>query len=161
MYLVDTNIWLERLLEQDKSEDVRKFLDIVPSERLFISDFSFHSIGVILCKINKRDTLLQFTDDIFKNGDVTLLCLEPDDFPKVVNVIEKYNLDFDDAYQYITAEKNDLTLVSFDADFDRTERGKKSPEVIYLEFKRKEEDKENKEAEEEIKKDLDSHLQES
>jgi len=54
----------------------------------------------------------------------------------------RYNLDFDDAYQYITAEKNDLTLVSFDADFDRTERGKKSPEVIYMELKREEEIKE-------------------
>jgi predicted nucleic acid-binding protein len=54
----------------------------------------------------------------------------------------RYNLDFDDAYQYITAEKNDLTLVSFDADFDRTEGGKKSPEVIYTELKREEEIKE-------------------
>ena len=44
-------------------------------------------------------------------------------------------------------------LVSFDADFDRTERGKKSPEVIYTEFKREEEDKENKETEEKIKEE--------
>jgi len=26
----------------------------------------------------------------------------------IVEVIEKYNLDFDDAYQYVTAEKNSL-----------------------------------------------------
>lgn len=40
------------------------------------------------------------------------------------------NLDFDDAYQYVAAEKYTLTLVSFDADFDRTERGKKTPGEI-------------------------------
>lgn len=139
MYLVDTNIWLERLLDQDKSEEVGQFLEIVPSEKLFITDFSFHSIGVILCRINKKEILTQFTDDIFKNGDVSLLSLEPDDMFDIVEVIEKYDIDFDDAYQYVTAEKNNLTLVSFDADFDRTKWGRKTPEVIYTKFKREEE----------------------
>jgi hypothetical protein len=37
-------------------------------------------------------------------------------------VAKKFALDFDDAYQYVVAEKYDLQLVSFDADFDRTER---------------------------------------
>lgn|GEM_PF-3283775 len=27
MYLVDTNVWLERFLEQEKAEEVRDFLD--------------------------------------------------------------------------------------------------------------------------------------
>lgn len=27
MYLVDTNVWLERLLNQTRSDDVAKFLD--------------------------------------------------------------------------------------------------------------------------------------
>lgn len=42
MYLVDTNVWIERLLEQARSEEVRHFLDRTPSERLFITDFTFH-----------------------------------------------------------------------------------------------------------------------
>lgn len=140
MYLVDTNIWLERLLDQEKSEDVEKFLDIVPSEELFISDFSFHSIGVILCKTNKNEALIQFTSDIFNNGNVSILNLEPDDMSDVVKVIEKFNLDFDDAYQYVTVEKNHLTLVSFDADFDGTELGRKTPAEIYENLTREEED---------------------
>jgi predicted nucleic acid-binding protein len=32
-----------------------------------------------------------------------------------------------DAYQYIAAEQYDAPLVSFDADFDRTERGRLTP----------------------------------
>lgn len=131
MYLLDTNIWLERLLDQEKSGDVKQFLDVIPSEDLFISDFSYHSIGVILCKINKKEVLIKFTTDVFKNGNVTLLNFDPDDMSNVVKVIEEFNLDFDDAYQYVTAEKNHLTLVSFDGDFDSTERGRKTPEEIY------------------------------
>ena len=34
------------------------------------------------------------------------------------------------AIQYVTAEKYGLTLVSFDADFDRTEQGRKTPAEI-------------------------------
>ena len=44
MYLVDTNVWLERLMDQTKANEVRQFLDNIPSEHLFITDFSFHSI---------------------------------------------------------------------------------------------------------------------
>jgi predicted nucleic acid-binding protein len=32
----------------------------------------------------------------------------------------------DDAYQYVAAEKYNLTLVSLDSDFDRTERGRQT-----------------------------------
>ena len=65
MYLVDTNIWLERLLDQARSGEVGHFLNHIPSERLFITD-------------------------------------------------EKYN----------------LALVSFDSDFDHTERGRKTPAEV-------------------------------
>ncbi len=61
MYLVDTNVWLERLLDQARSEEV---------------------------------------------------------------------MDFDDAYQYAAVEKHQLVIVSFDGDFDRTERGRKTPAEI-------------------------------
>ena len=52
MFLVDTNIFLEILLGQRKKEEAKKFL----SEnigRLYITDFSLHSIGVILFKLKK------------------------------------------------------------------------------------------------------------
>ena len=48
MYLVDTNVWLERLLDQEKSEEVGRFLAQIPSNLLFVTDFTFHSIGIIL-----------------------------------------------------------------------------------------------------------------
>jgi hypothetical protein len=40
MYLVDTNIWLERLLNQDKADEVRRFLNLVSARDL--SNHRFH-----------------------------------------------------------------------------------------------------------------------
>jgi hypothetical protein len=127
MYLVDTNVWLERLLDQARSEEVGEFLGRLPSERLFITDSSFHSIGLVLCKLNKAEALLRFVRDAFTEGAVVLVRLEPEDSRQVVSTMEQFALDFDDAYQYVAAEKYDLTLISFDSDFDHTERGRKRP----------------------------------
>jgi len=41
--------------------------------------------------------------------------------------MRKFGLDFDDAYQYAVAARYGLTIVSFDSDFDRTERGRRTP----------------------------------
>lgn len=59
-----------------------------------------------------------------------LLSVKPDETQSVIDAMDNLNLDFDDAYQYVLAEKNDLTLVSFDGDFDRTARGRKTPAEI-------------------------------
>lgn len=53
--------------------------------------------------------------------------LEPEDMPRLVEVAQSFNLDFDDAYQYLAAEKHSLAIVSFDSDFDRTKLGRKTP----------------------------------
>lgn len=75
MYLVDTNIWLERLLGQAKSDEVGQFLDQTPPNQLHITDFAFHSIGVILTRLKRKIVLLDFVQDVFVNGAVTLMSL--------------------------------------------------------------------------------------
>jgi predicted nucleic acid-binding protein len=47
--------------------------------------------------------------------------------PQLVRAAQTFHLDFDDAYQYAVAERYDLTLVSFDVDFDRTGRQRQTP----------------------------------
>jgi len=130
MYLLDTNIWLERMLEQARSEEVRRLLDQVPSDRLLITDFSLHSIGVILSRLNRRGEFLGFVRDLFIDGAVTLVSLEPIDMERLVAVMDHFGLDFDDAYQYVAAERYEVELVSFDGDFDGTERGRVTPGEI-------------------------------
>ena len=60
MYLIDTNVWLERLLDQERSEEVGAFLNATPSNQLFITDFAFHSIALILIRLNQPEGLRQF-----------------------------------------------------------------------------------------------------
>jgi predicted nucleic acid-binding protein len=127
MFLVDTNVWLERLLNRERSEEVGRFLAEVPSSRLFLTDFTLHSLGVILTRLKKPEALLLFVRDLFIEGGMGLLGLRPQEMENVMTAMERYHLDFDDAYQYAVAEKHDLTIVSFDHDFDRTERGRKTP----------------------------------
>ncbi|MCH7762003.1 type II toxin-antitoxin system VapC family toxin [candidate division TA06 bacterium] len=127
MYLVDTNVWLERLLDQTRSEEIGRFLETISSESLFITDFAFHSIGVVLNRLNQKEVFLQFIQDVFVNGAIHLIHLEPEDMMRLVHVIEQFKLDFDDAYQYVAAEKLNLIIISLDSDFDNTERKRKTP----------------------------------
>ena len=127
MYLIDTNIWLERILDQKRALEVGQFLDRVASEKLYITDFALHSIGIVLSKLKRLDIFLRFIQDAFMNGAVSLVHLEPEDMRQVADVESEFKLDFDDAYQYVSAEKNELTIVSFDSDFDRTKLGRKTP----------------------------------
>jgi predicted nucleic acid-binding protein len=129
-YLVDTNIWLERLLNQDNSEVVSEFLKIIPPTQIFVSDFAIHSIGVILGRLKKMGTLKMFLNDLFINGQIEQLVLEPLDLIDVVDNINKYSLDFDDSYQYTIAEKYGLILVTFDKDFKIAGLKKKTPQEI-------------------------------
>ena len=45
MYLLDTNIFLEILLQREKSKAAKHLFIANPSTDLFITDFSLHSIG--------------------------------------------------------------------------------------------------------------------
>jgi predicted nucleic acid-binding protein len=129
-YLVDTNVWLERLLDQGKSDLASNFLDSSAIDSLFVSDFSIHSIGVILSRLKKYDVLEKFLTDLFVNGQIDLLSLYSVDLLEVIENIKKFKLDFDDSYQYTIAQKFDLTIVTFDKDFNAKGIKKKSPEEI-------------------------------
>ena len=117
-FLVDTNVWLERLLDQEKSEIVSRFLDTISLDDLFISDFAIHSIGVILSRYKKLDVFEKFLSDLFVNGQLELLSLNSVDLVNVISNMQEFNLDFDDAYQLSVSQKYDLVIVTFDKDFN-------------------------------------------
>jgi hypothetical protein len=127
MFLVDTNVWLELLLEQDKADEVRRFLQNVDAVEVAISEFSLYSIGIALCRLSKEELFEDFLNDTFEQSGVTTIRLNPDGLKDVLAVRRQFKLDFDDAYQYVAAMRHSCALVSFDADFDRTERGRKTP----------------------------------
>ncbi|MCX6842443.1 MAG: PIN domain-containing protein [candidate division WOR-3 bacterium] len=129
-YQLDTNILLEFLLDQERADDVERFLRVVPQELLFVTEFSVHSIGVLLLRRKLHAGFIRFVEDILITGAITIVRLEVEDLPAVSRTAERKGLSFDDAYQYVAAEKHNLTLVSFDSDFDRTDHGRKTPADI-------------------------------
>lgn len=127
MYLLDTNIWLERLLGQAQSALVGRLLATVPVEQLLMTDFTLHSLGVILNKLGHRSVLTQFVQDVLIDSGVVLITLPPSAMYRVVAVMDNFGLDFDDAYQYVAAEREQAIIVSLDRDFDQTVRGRQTP----------------------------------
>ncbi len=126
MYLADTNIFLEALLGQEKKDDVQSFLQNIDLSEIFITDLSLHSIGIILYRLKNSALFRTFLEDIIVDG-VGILSLPPEDLKTLALTADKFNLDFDDAYQYAVAAKYEMQLISFDTDFDRTERKRKEP----------------------------------
>ena len=136
MYLLDTNILLELLLNQKKADEVERLLLETPPEMLCISEFSLDSIGVALVRRVMHDIFLKAVEDMLLVGGIRLIRLGPEDMEKVIQASRRYKLDYDDAYQYALAEKYNLILVSFDSDFDRTKRGKATPtDILKLNIK--------------------------
>lgn len=129
-YLLDTNIWLARLLDQEHSEEVGQLLAALPSDRMAMSDFTLHSIGVILGRLGSADVLVSFVKDIFINGAISLVTVPPVLMDNVASVMKRFGLDFDDAYQYVAAEQADAHIVSYDKDFDGTDRKRVLPADI-------------------------------
>ena len=130
MYLVDTNVWLEHLLNQTKAQEAKQFLGAFDSSALFVTDFSLHSLCVILGRHKRFTVLDQFVSDLFINGQVGMRTIRAADTRSVSAAMQSQQLDFDDAYQYVIARRDGLTLVSFDADFDHSDLRRKTPAQV-------------------------------
>lgn len=132
--LIDTNIFLEIILEQTNAKQAKDLLAVAtnPNHEFFITDYSLHSIGLVLFRAKKHDTFRKFLRDMPFGAGIAVASLRPDEMGDVINAARKFKLDFDDAYQYAAAEKRGLELVSFDSDFDRTERRRTPPDEMLM-----------------------------
>jgi uncharacterized protein len=132
MYLADTNIFLELLLCRANAQSVREFLIKTDPALISLSDFSLHSIGVLLFREHQYDLFVRFMADVLGEGDIRVLSLNSEDVAELPDTAKKFQIDFDDAYQYAVARKYKLSLVSFDHDFDRTDLKRGTPAEIIV-----------------------------
>lgn len=84
-------------------------------------------MGFYLCPRTPRVFAQLVTDLVDRNLNVVRLPVR--ELVTVVATREQLKLDFDDAYIDRVAEMYDLLIVSLDADFDRTPRGRLTPEA--------------------------------
>jgi uncharacterized protein len=131
MYLLDTNVFLEYILRRSRVEEVKSFFRRADLSTLHISDFSLHTIGVIFLREHKSREFLTFVDEDIIASGIRIVTVTPDNFSKITGAAETFHLDFDDAYQYAAAEQYGLSIVSFDKDFERTEKGRAEPQDLF------------------------------
>jgi len=125
MFLVDSNIFLEVLLNQRKKSECKKFLsDNI--DVLHTTDFSLHSIGVIMFKYGNEEDFVNFTEDVLPN--IKVLTLPVNQYAELGDIKKKYNLDFDDAYQYLVSKYYKLKIATMDSDFKKV----KNLDLIFL-----------------------------
>jgi len=128
--LLDTNIFLEVILDQERANEARTLLSEVEGHEFFISDYSLHSIGLLLFRRGQHEVFRQFLKDMILDVGVAVITLSAQEMESLIEVARRFGLDFDDTYQYAVAERYGLTIISFDSDFDRTERGRKTPKEL-------------------------------
>ncbi len=135
MFLLDSNCWMQIIRQREHADEVRQLLENVPPDRLFISIYSVHSIGTILVGRKWIPGYADFLRRASIGLDVQVLTIPVSQLGLVEDVCLKHQLDFDDAYHYVVAELNDLSLVSFDTDFDKTPRGRLTPAAALQKFR--------------------------
>ena len=90
--LIDTNIFLEVLLEQVQANDAQALLATVEAHEFFISDFSLHSIGLLLFRRKQFPVFRDFLEDVVSHARMTVILLSASDLESVVQSAQKHNL---------------------------------------------------------------------
>ena len=75
-------------------------------------------------------TFRKFLEAILNFEGLIIYSTTPKDEIEICEIAKKFNLTFDDALHYYVARQFNLTLVSFDKDFDRTDIKRKEPKEI-------------------------------
>lgn len=125
-FLVDTNVFLEILLDQPGRAKCEQFLQQNISA-LAITDFSLHSIGVIALRRQQAKLFSDFLADSLPN--LELLHLDRVGYPAVAHAAQAFGFDFDDAYQFTLAKAHGLAIATQDQHFVRV---KSEVEVQFL-----------------------------
>ena len=122
MYLIDTNIFLEAMLDRKYKDDCQALLRMIDNGdiKAYVTTYSIHSIETILDKIGDLEALKIFLGSI---GEMKGLSIYNTDLKDEIAVIDEMDvgLDFDDALQSYVTKKLNLEIISFDRHFDGIE----------------------------------------
>lgn len=133
MYLIDTNIFLEILLDQERSTECQELLETLPDREVmfYVSSFTIHSIEVILERNELYEPLMDFLYDIHKTKGLKRFDTDTLEELEAIKLAQKLNLDYDDAIQYYICKTHNFKLVSFDKHFDSTDVERIEPKNIF------------------------------
>lgn len=134
--LIDSNIILEMVFNQAKSKDCKKLINAIDerlfNEKIYITRFALSAIEA-MSSGEKPDFLRDFLLLIHEEK-LHIFELSIADELMVNSIHSDLGLDFDDAVQYIAANKLGTYLVTFDKDFKNKGLEIKTPEKILKEM---------------------------
>lgn len=130
--LIDTNIFLEFLLNQDRRKESLALMTLIErgEQSAFVLGFALHGIEVMLDRLKRPAVLEQFLVRVVQAEGLTVYPTSPEEEREVVPLTQHLSLDFDDALHYYVADSLGLVLVSFDHDFDHTDITRMEPSAI-------------------------------
>ena len=140
MYLVDTNIFLEVLLQGPRKDECRGFLNLLKDGKKggVITDFAVHSIIVIMGNQNKFKELKIFLSSLtaYKGLHVYNTSLADEIFATEIATEQK--MDMDDAIQYSIAQAIKAeAIMSFDKHFNNLKIPRMEPQQTQKPIKKK------------------------
>lgn len=130
MYLIDTNIFLEVLLSRSRKDDCKKFLTaLYKGEKTgIVTDFTIHSIIVIMSNFNKLPELKTFLLSLTAYKGLTIYHTTLKDELNAVEIATSHALDMDDAIQYTVALSTQAdAILSFDKHFNNLSIPREEP----------------------------------
>ena len=121
--LIDTNIFLEVQLNQERATQATKILEAISVNKVtgFITDYTIDSVIIIMEHYDKSpDEIKRFLLSLLGYKGLEFYQLSIYDKIEATEHMTVLNLDFDDAcmYQAMNVLKVDQ-IASFDADFDK------------------------------------------
>lgn len=132
MLLVDTNIILEVLLSRAKKAECKEFLKTLGDGKKngIVTDFTIHSIIVIMGSLNKLNELKTFLLSLQAYKGLHIHHTTIADEVRAIEIAIQQNLDMDDAIQYSSAlSTNAEAIISFDKHFDSLKIPRKEPQL--------------------------------
>lgn len=127
MLLIDTNVFLELFLGQEKAEECEKFLQEISMGELeaVVSKFTIHAIEASL---NNSTLILTFLRNVQNSLGLDVYETSIEEEMAASMLMDKIKLDFDDAMQYYLAKKLGVeAIVSYDKHFDVVDIRRKEP----------------------------------
>jgi predicted nucleic acid-binding protein len=133
MYLVDTNIFLEVMLSRRRKDECKRFLKMLRDGEILgtVTDFSVHSIMVLLDRLNRPEKLKTFLLSLTGYRGLAVHYTSIVEEVRAVELAREKKLDIDDALQYAVALSIGAdAIVSFDEDFNNLEIPRLEPVEI-------------------------------
>ncbi len=130
MLLVDTNIFLELFLGQEKAEECEKLLQKISKGELeaVVSKFTIYAIEAVL---NESGLILAFLRNVQGSLGLNVYETSIEDEMAASMLMGKTSLDFDDTLQYYLAKKLGVeAIVSYDKHFDKADVKRREPSEL-------------------------------